>query len=129
LLLVIQNKIYLYLFLPQKKVAGFATHVALHDLYSTTAHAACLFQSSDLCEMNVVSTAFVLPRTPADVNGVLSIVFVGAGKSEPDQLGLRFRARKDQILGVGDWRLCAPLLDDEAFGGLSQTQASLQVVS
>ncbi|KAJ8584575.1 hypothetical protein M405DRAFT_913936, partial [Rhizopogon salebrosus TDB-379] len=56
------------------------------NMCDTIAHVACLFQSSDLCEMNVVSTAFVLPRTPADVNGVLSIVFVGAGKSEPDQL-------------------------------------------
>jgi hypothetical protein len=31
-------------------------------------------------DMNIISTASVLSRTPADINGMLSIVFVGAGK-------------------------------------------------
>ncbi|KAG2051315.1 hypothetical protein BDR06DRAFT_831179, partial [Suillus hirtellus] len=39
-------------------------------------------------DMNVVSTASVLPRTPADVNGFSSIVFVGPGKFKPEQMGL-----------------------------------------
>ncbi|KAG2040728.1 hypothetical protein BDR03DRAFT_1007901 [Suillus americanus] len=58
-------------------------------IHNTMAHVTRLFQSSDplqpkvfhgnICahDMNIVSTASVLPRTPADVNGFLSIVFVG----------------------------------------------------
>ncbi|KAG2032288.1 hypothetical protein BDR03DRAFT_804396, partial [Suillus americanus] len=42
-------------------------------------------------EMDVVSTASVLPRTPADINGLLRIVFIGPGKLKPNQLGLNFR--------------------------------------
>ncbi|KAI6029507.1 hypothetical protein PISMIDRAFT_39455, partial [Pisolithus microcarpus 441] len=41
-------------------------------------------------DMNVVSTARVLPRTPADVAGFLSVVFVGPGKFNPAQLGTMF---------------------------------------
>lgn len=60
-------------------------------IYSVTAHVTRLFQSTDpahartfhgnTCahEMNVVSTATVLPRTPADISGFLSVVFVGPG--------------------------------------------------
>ena len=60
--------------------------------YRYTAHITRLFQSSDpalpnvlhgnTCahEMNVVSTASVLPRTPSDINETLSVVFVGPGK-------------------------------------------------
>ncbi|KAG2356434.1 hypothetical protein BDR07DRAFT_1453399 [Suillus spraguei] len=72
-------------------------------IYSITAHVTRLFQSSDplqpkvfhgnICahDMNVVSTASVLPRTPADINGFLSIIFVGPGKFKPDQMGPMFR--------------------------------------
>jgi len=57
-----------------------------------TAYITRLFQSSDpalpnvlhgntcVHEMNVVSTASVLPRAPADVNNMLSVVFIGPGK-------------------------------------------------
>ncbi|KAG0697109.1 hypothetical protein DFH29DRAFT_812170 [Suillus ampliporus] len=84
-------------------------------IYSTTAHVARLFQSSDptqlwvfhgnVCvhEMNVVSTASVSPRTPADINGFLSIVFVGPGKFNPDQLGPMFRVRKNKIWAFLMW--------------------------
>ncbi|KAG1849684.1 hypothetical protein DFJ58DRAFT_611577, partial [Suillus subalutaceus] len=41
-------------------------------------------------EMSVVSMSSVLPRTPAEINGLLSIVFVGPGKFKPDQLVLFF---------------------------------------
>ncbi|KAG2738320.1 hypothetical protein P692DRAFT_201731408, partial [Suillus brevipes Sb2] len=84
-------------------------------IYSTTAHVTRLFQSSDplqpkvfhgnICahDMNVVSTASVLPRTPADVNGFLSIVFVGPGKFKPEQMGPMFRVRKDKIWSFLIW--------------------------
>ncbi|KAG1902625.1 uncharacterized protein F5891DRAFT_144739 [Suillus fuscotomentosus] len=78
-------------------------------IYSTTAHVMRLFQLSDLLQpkvfhgnicaydMNVVSTASVLPQTPADVNGVSSIVFVCPGKFKPEQMGPMFRVRKNKI--------------------------------
>ncbi|KAG2146506.1 uncharacterized protein EDB93DRAFT_462806 [Suillus bovinus] len=58
-------------------------------IYSITAHVTCLFQLSDpsqpkvfygnTCahDMNVMSTVSVLPRTPTDINGFLSVVFIG----------------------------------------------------
>ncbi|KAG1738214.1 hypothetical protein EDB19DRAFT_1714496 [Suillus lakei] len=54
-------------------------------------------------DMNVVSTASVLPRTPADVNGFLNIVFAGPGKFKSDQMGPMFRVRKDQIRSFLVW--------------------------
>ncbi|KAG2106190.1 uncharacterized protein F5147DRAFT_761758, partial [Suillus discolor] len=78
-------------------------------IYCVTAHVARLFQSSDpsqprvfhgnTCahDMNVVSTALVLPRTPADVNGLLSVIFVGPGKFDPAKAGTVFRVRKHMI--------------------------------
>ncbi|KAG2039386.1 hypothetical protein BDR03DRAFT_860019, partial [Suillus americanus] len=78
-------------------------------IYCVTAHVTRLFQSSDpsqprvfhgnTCahDMNVVSTASVLPRTPADVNGLLSIIFVGPGKFDPAKVGSVFRIRKQMI--------------------------------
>ncbi|KAG1818409.1 hypothetical protein EV424DRAFT_1323821, partial [Suillus variegatus] len=37
-------------------------------------------------KMNVVSTAFVLSHTPADINALLSMVFVGPRKFDPNVL-------------------------------------------
>ena len=77
--------------------------------YRNTAHITRIYQSSDpsqpkvfhgnTCahEMNVVSTASVLPRTPADVNGMLSIVFIGPGKFKPENLGPLFKIRKRKV--------------------------------
>ena len=57
--------------------------------YRNTAHITCIYGSSDpsqpkvyhgnTCahEMNVLSTATVLPRTTADMNDMLTIIFVG----------------------------------------------------
>jgi hypothetical protein len=54
--------------------------------YQNTAHITRIYQSSDpsqpkvfhgnTCahDMNVVSTASVLPRTPTDINGMLSVI-------------------------------------------------------
>ena len=61
-------------------------------IYSNTAVITRLYQSSDPSqptvfhvntfahEMNVSSTAAVLPRSPPDVNGLLSVVFIGRSK-------------------------------------------------
>jgi hypothetical protein len=79
------------------------------SIYRNTAHVTRLFNSSaddqptvlhgNTCahEMNVISTVRVLPRTPSDLNGMLSIVFVGPGKFQPDKAGTLFRVRKQKI--------------------------------
>lgn len=49
-------------------------------------------------ELNSISTATVLPRTPTDVNGFLAVVFVGPGPVKPAHLRQHFRVRKDVIM-------------------------------
>ena len=77
--------------------------------YRYTAHITRLFQSHDpalpnvlhgnTCahEMNVVSTAAVLPRTVADINEMLSVVFIGPGKFRTEYLKDIFRIRKAKV--------------------------------
>ena len=67
-------------------------------IYHNTAHISHIYQSSDPSQsfvfhgdtcahnMNVVSTATVLPCTPDDVNDMLSVIFIGPGKYKPDCL-------------------------------------------
>ncbi|KAG2107451.1 uncharacterized protein F5147DRAFT_802633, partial [Suillus discolor] len=71
-------------------------------IYRNMAHVTRLYQSSDpaqplvfhgnTCahETNIVSTAEVLPRTPADINGMLMVVFVGPLKLTPQSLKTLF---------------------------------------
>jgi len=47
--------------------------------------------------MNVVSMASVLPRTPADINETLSIVFIGPGKFRPEFLKNIYRICKQKV--------------------------------
>jgi len=47
--------------------------------------------------MNVVSTVLVLPRTPADINETLSVVFIGPGKFRAEYLKDIFRIRKAKV--------------------------------
>ncbi|KAF8525305.1 hypothetical protein JB92DRAFT_2635616, partial [Gautieria morchelliformis] len=61
------------------------------SLYRNTAHVMRLYDSSDPAQprvfhgntcahdMNVISIADTLPRTPADLHGMISVVFVGCG--------------------------------------------------
>ncbi|KAF6750243.1 hypothetical protein DFP72DRAFT_745567, partial [Ephemerocybe angulata] len=84
-------------------------------IYRNTAHVTRLYNSSspdqhtvlhgNTCahEMNVISTAQVLPRTPADINGMLSVVFVGPGKFDPKKAGDLFRVRKQKIWNFLMW--------------------------
>ncbi len=83
--------------------------------YRNTAHITRLYGSSDpaqptvlhgnTCahEMNIVSTASVLPWAPTDINGILSIVFIGAGKLKLDSLKHMLRVRKKVIWALLIW--------------------------
>ncbi|TEB26511.1 hypothetical protein FA13DRAFT_1594219, partial [Coprinellus micaceus] len=79
-------------------------------IYRNTAHVTRLFNSAsedqpkvlhgNTCvhEMNVVSTARVLPRTPADINGMLTVVFIGPKKEDAaNSMETMFRVRKKKI--------------------------------
>ena len=84
-------------------------------IYSNTAVVTRIYQSSDpsqpavfhgnTCahEMNVGSTAAVLPRTPSDVNGLLSVVFIGPSKFKPKYLGNMYRIRKSKVWDFLQW--------------------------
>lgn len=84
-------------------------------IYCITAHVTRLFQSADPAQpkifhgntcahdMNVVSTASVLPRTPVDINGFLSVVFVGPAKFDPKVLGTVFRVRRSKVWAFLVW--------------------------
>jgi hypothetical protein len=78
------------------------------SLYRNLAHVTHLYWSSDpaqpfvfhgnICahETNLLSTVKVLPHTPADINGMLTIVFVGATKLDAKSLRSLFRVRMSQ---------------------------------
>ena len=90
--------------------------------YRYTAHITRIFQSSDpalpnvlhgnTCahEMNVVSTASVLPRTPTDINEKLSVVFIGPGKLRPQFLKNIYRIRKQKVWDFLLWLVSHNLL-------------------
>ena len=68
--------------------------------------------------MNVGSTVAVLPRAPPDVNGLLSVVFIGPSKFKPEYLGNMYRIRKLKVWGFLQWlkvhnRLYKDILLDE----------------
>jgi len=83
--------------------------------YSNTAVVTRIYQSSDpsqptvfhgnTCahEMNMGSTAAVLPRAPPDVNGLLSVIFIGPSKFKPEYLGNMYRIRKAKVWGFLQW--------------------------
>ncbi|KAI0754460.1 hypothetical protein C8Q80DRAFT_1093390, partial [Daedaleopsis nitida] len=84
-------------------------------IYHTSAKVTRLYGSSDpsqprifhgnTCahDMNVISTAELLPRTPTDVNGLLSVVFIGPQKFDPAKVGSLFRVRREKILQFLLW--------------------------
>ncbi|KAG1759230.1 hypothetical protein EDD22DRAFT_782835 [Suillus occidentalis] len=84
-------------------------------IYSITTHATCLFQSSNpsqpkvfhgntcVHDMNIMSTASVLPQAPADINGFLSIIFVGPQKFDLKHMGTLFCVRKQKIWSFLVW--------------------------
>jgi hypothetical protein len=86
-------------------------------IYRNMAHVTRLYQLSDpvqpfifhgyTCahETNLVSTAKVLPQTPADINGMLTVVFVGPTKLSPRTLRTLFCIRKGLVWSFLRW-LC-----------------------
>lgn len=84
-------------------------------IYSNTAVVTRLYQSSDpsqpavfhgnTCahEMNLSSTAAVLPLVPSDVNDLLSVVFIGSRKFRPEYLGNMYRIRKSKVWRFLQW--------------------------
>ncbi|KAG1780882.1 hypothetical protein EV702DRAFT_1177652 [Suillus placidus] len=94
---------------------GYLPNQFLCAIYCITAHVTRLFQSSDpsqpmvshgnTCahDMNVMSTATVLPRTPADINGFISVVFIGPDKFDPKCMDSLFRVRKGKIWAFLTW--------------------------
>lgn len=84
-------------------------------LYRNTAQITRLYGSSDPAQptvlhgntcahdMNLVSTASILPRTPTDINGMLSVVFIGCGKLNMSSLKNMFRVRKYKIWNFLCW--------------------------
>ncbi|KAI5984361.1 hypothetical protein EDD15DRAFT_2309828 [Pisolithus albus] len=84
--------------------------------YCITAHVTRLFHSNDpsqprvfhgnTCthDMNIISTASVLPRTPTDVNGYIGVVFLGPSKAvKAEEFGAIFRVRKQKIWAFLIW--------------------------
>jgi len=91
------------------------------SIYRNTAHVTRLFDAKidsqarvlrgNTCahEMNVLSTAECLPRTPSDVNNMISIVFIGTAKLDATPLCL---SRRSQFLMV---RISTPLSSESLF--------------
>lgn len=85
------------------------------SIYRNTAFVTRLYQSTDpsqptvfkgnTCahEMNVLSTASVLPRTPTDINDLLSVVFIGPGRFLKQCLAAKFRIRKLKVWSFLKW--------------------------
>ncbi|KAJ7937785.1 hypothetical protein B0H13DRAFT_1500425, partial [Mycena leptocephala] len=78
-------------------------------VYRTTVHVVRLFNSDNdkqpkvfhgnVCahEMNIVNTATELPQTPQDINGSISVVFIGPKKFKADAINKLFRIRRDKV--------------------------------
>ncbi|KAJ7889005.1 hypothetical protein B0H13DRAFT_1626887 [Mycena leptocephala] len=84
-------------------------------VYRTTAHVVRLFNSDNdkqpkvfhgnVCahEMNIVNTATELPQTPQDINGSISVVFIGPKKFKADAINKLFRIRRDKVWAFLCW--------------------------
>jgi ATP-dependent exoDNAse (exonuclease V) alpha subunit len=85
--------------------AKFRNTAYITRLFGSTDPALPLVLHGNTCahDMNVISTASVLPRTPADVNDMLSVVFIGPGKLQAKHLKNLFRVRKKKVWGFLIW--------------------------
>ncbi|KAG1837637.1 hypothetical protein DFJ58DRAFT_718849 [Suillus subalutaceus] len=78
----------------------------VYAIYSITAHITCLFMfHGNTCahDMNVMSIASVLPCTPVDINGFLSVMFIGPDTFDPKRMGTLFHVRKHNIWSFLVW--------------------------
>ncbi|KIO27212.1 hypothetical protein M407DRAFT_233348 [Tulasnella calospora MUT 4182] len=92
------------------------------SIYRMTTHVTRLYHPGDplvfhgnTCahDMNVLSTATVLPRTPADILGQLSVVFIGPGPLKESALKSVFRFRKSKLWAFLLWlKVNNPLYKD-----------------
>ncbi|KIJ25887.1 hypothetical protein M422DRAFT_192898, partial [Sphaerobolus stellatus SS14] len=85
------------------------------SIYRNTAFVIRLFDSSsesvprvfkgNTCahEMNFLSTAKCLPRTPEDINGMISVVLVGTNKFDPAKACDIFNVRRSKIRDFLAW--------------------------
>jgi hypothetical protein len=53
--------------------------------------------------MNIVNTATELPCTPQDINGSISVVFIGPDKFKADAIHKLFRIRRDKVWAFLCW--------------------------
>ena len=84
-------------------------------IFRTTVHVTCLYESIDPKQpfiyggnscahvVNVVSTASVLPRTPGDINSILTVVFIGSGKFNPKHMGSMMIICKNKVWQFSIW--------------------------
>ncbi|KAG1808799.1 hypothetical protein EV424DRAFT_1350231 [Suillus variegatus] len=61
---------------------------------SDTSHLLLLHGNTCTHETNIISTVNVLPCTPADINGMLSVIFIGPDKMYPQSLNTIFHIHK-----------------------------------
>lgn len=54
-------------------------------------------------DMNIVQTARTLPRTPADVNGMISVVFLGSETLDDNRLQEIFYVRREKVFRFVSW--------------------------
>lgn len=54
-------------------------------------------------KMNIVQTALSLPRAPADVNGMISVVFLGSEKLDDNRLQEIFYVRREKVFRFVSW--------------------------
>ena len=84
-------------------------------IFQNTAHVTRLYQLDDPAQprvfhgntcahkMNVVSTMSILPRTPSDINDLLSVVFISPGMFKVEDLGRVFQVCKKKIEWFLKW--------------------------
>lgn len=108
------NKLYRGNLLKDFADISFVEQMVCEKIWNT-AHITRVFQSNDsshskvfhgnTCahEMNVISTASVLPCTPSDINDMLRVVFIGPGKCKVWYLGSMFCVRKIKIWAFLVW--------------------------
>ena len=86
--------------------ARFSNTAAVTRLYqsSNPSQPAAMFRGNTCAhEMNVSSTVAVLPHVPSDVNDLLSTVFIGSRKFEPEYLEIMYRIQKSKVWRFLQW--------------------------
>ncbi|THV04014.1 hypothetical protein K435DRAFT_650131, partial [Dendrothele bispora CBS 962.96] len=74
----------------------------LYGSEGTDKESTVMYGNTCAFEMNYISTATQLPRTPTDVNGMITVVYVGAARPTEEHLRrcTQFRVRRPVILDL-----------------------------